>query len=195
VANTDGSDFRVLLDDKMSHFDWSDNNHVLVWCRKNSTIKRLKESKFLVLARALYCLSRKIRINAVRQGIYNECFREINVESGMTTDVGRGVLPEDGHPQLNSVFPDIWVNDTYPDDNGILTLMLYERGNNQRLDLVRLPINPVIKGTDWRCDFHPRWNPAGNRVCFDSSHLGRRQICVLDVASQVRSLVEQQTSR
>ena len=66
VANTDGSGFRVLLDDKMSHFDWSDNEHVIVWCRMNTAIKKLKESKFLAVARTLYRLSRKIRFNAVR---------------------------------------------------------------------------------------------------------------------------------
>ena len=190
VANCDGTEFRVLLDDKMSHFDWSDNSHVLVWCRKNTAIKRLKESKFLLLARALYRLSRKIKINAVRQGIYNEAFREIDVESGKITDVGRGILPEDGHPQLNPVVPHLWVNDTYPDEKGILTLMLYARETNQRVDLIRLPIKAEIKGTDWRCDFHPRWHPAGRRVCFDSSHLGRRQLCIMDVSSQVDDLAK-----
>ena len=59
VAHTDGTGVRVLLDDKMSHFDWRDNDHVLVWCRKNSAIKKLKESKLLAVARVLYRLSKK----------------------------------------------------------------------------------------------------------------------------------------
>lgn len=189
VANTDGSGFRVLLDDKMSHFDWSDNDHVLVWCRKNTAIKRLKESKLLAVARALYRLSRKIRLNAVRQGLYNESFREINVNTGESVAVGKGVLSEDGHPQVNPRHPGLWVNDTYPNPEHVQTLMLYHQPTNRRVDLVRLPTQPAIQETCWRCDFHPRWHPHGERVCVDSAHLGRRQLCVLDVQEPVKMLL------
>lgn len=189
VANTDGTGARILLDDKMSHFDWKDNDHVIVWCRRSAAIKKVKESKWLAAARTLYRLSRRIRINLVRQRFYNECFRQINVIDGTMKDIGRGVLPEDGHPQINPVYPDIWVNDTYPDRHGNLTLMLYNQKTNRRLDLLRLTITPAILGTNWRCDLHPRWNPNGNRVCFDSSHLGRRQLCLLKVGEAVAGLL------
>lgn len=185
VGETDGSGFRVILDDKMSHFDWADNDHILVWGRKNAAIRRLKESKLLVVARALYRLSRKIRVNAVRQGLYNECFRLIDVRDGTTRDIGKGVLTEDGHPQVNPVHPGLWVNDTYPDSSLRQTLMLYDLPSNRRVDLLRLQTQPSIKETGWRCDFHPRWKPDGSMVCFDSAHLGRRQICVLDVSALI----------
>jgi hypothetical protein len=188
VAKTDGSAARILLDDKMSHFDWRGNDKVIVWCRKSAAIRKLKESKWLAAARALYRLSRRIKINVVRQRLYNECFRQIDLTSRALEDLGRGVLPEDGHPQVNPLHPDIWVNDTYPDGQGLLTLMLYNQGTNRRLDLLRLPIASSILGTNWRCDLHPRWHPRGTRVSFDSSHLGRRQMCVLDVAEEVAEL-------
>ncbi len=188
VANTDGSGFRVLLDDKMSHFDWSDNDHVLVWCRKNTAIKKLKESKLLAVARMLYRLSKKIRMNAVRQGVYNESFREIDVNSGASAPVGKGVLPEDGHPQVNPRHPGLWINDTYPNPGHVQTLMLYHQPTNRRVDLLRLPTQPSIQETCWRCDFHPRWHPRGERVCVDSAHLGRRQLCVVNVAEKMQAL-------
>jgi hypothetical protein len=188
VANCDGSGFRVLLDDKMSHFDWKDDDHVIVWCRKNTAIKRLKESKLLALARMFYRLSRKIRLSALRQGLYNECFREIDVNTGEAVAVGKGVLTEDGHPQVNPLNPEIWINDTYPNPEHIQTLMLYHQPMNRRYDLVRLATQPSIQETGWRCDFHPRWHPAGKRVCFDSAHLGRRQLCVMDVPSEFQEV-------
>jgi hypothetical protein len=184
VAATDGSSVKVLLADKMSHFDWRDNDHILVWCRKNAAIKRLKESKLLAVARTFYRLSRKVRVNAVRQGLYNESFREINVCTGESTAVGKGVLTEDGHPQVNPRYPGLWINDTYPDAHDEMTLMLYHQPTNRRLDLLRLKTQPGLKETCWRCDFHPRWHPGGRKVCFDSAHLGRRQLCVLDVSIQ-----------
>jgi len=189
VANTDGSSFRVLLDDKMSHFDWADRDHVFVWCRKNSAIKKLKESKFLAVARVLYRLSRKIRMNAVRQGLYNESFRLIDVTTGESAAVGKGVLSEDGHPQVNPKHPGLWINDTYPNPQHVQTLMLYHQPTNRRLDLLRFSTQPSIQETCWRCDFHPRWHPGGERVCVDSAHLGRRQLCVLEVTEEVAQLV------
>jgi hypothetical protein len=189
VANSNGSGFRVLLDDKMSHFDWQDNDHVVVWCRKNAAIKRLKESKILALARVLYRLSRKIRINGVRQNLYNESFREIDANTGDSLVVGKGVLTEDGHPQVNPGHPGVWVNDTYPNPEREMVLMLYHKPTNRRVDLLRLKTQPGLKETCWRCDFHPRWHPRGERVCFDSAHGGRRQLCVLNVSEEVGSLV------
>jgi hypothetical protein len=188
VAKTDGTGVRVLMDDKMSHFDWRDDDHVLVWCRKNAAIKKLKESKLLAVARMLYRLSKKIRFNAVRQGLYNESFREIDVNTSESVAVGKGVLPEDGHPQVNPRNRDIWINDTYPNPDCEMTLMLYHQPGNKRVDLLRLKTPPSLKETCWRCDFHPRWHPGGMKVCVDSAHMGRRQLCVLDVTKEVRAL-------
>lgn len=192
VADSDGSSFRVLLDDKMSHFDWIDNDHVLVWCRKNAAIKKLKESKFLALARILYQLSRKIRFNAVRQGMYNESFRKLNVTNNHSVAVGKGTLSEDGHPQVNPRFPGLWVNDTYPNSDNVQTLMLYHQSTNRRVDVLSLATQPSIQETSWRCDFHPRWHPNGERVCIDSAHLGRRQLCIVEVAGLTKSLLKQE---
>lgn len=189
VANTDGSDARILLDDKMSHFDWPDNDHVVIWCRKNTAIKKLKESKLLNVARALYRVSRKIRLKAVRQGLYNESFRQLDVNDGSSVPVGKGVLTEDGHPQINPLHPELWINDTYPDANNMMTLMLYNQRTNLRRDLCRLPTPSTLKETTWRCDFHPRWHPNGQEVCFDSAHLGSRQLCSVVVGMEVRSLL------
>lgn len=188
VMKTDGTDVRVLLDDKMSHFDWADNDHVLVWCRKNAAIKKLKESKLLAVARTLYRLSRKIRMNVVRQGIYNESFRLIDVNTGEAVAVGKGLLSEDGHPQVNPRHPGLWINDTYPNPQHVQTLMLYHKPTNRRLDLLRLQTQANLQETGWRCDFHPRWHPQGGRVCVDSAHLGRRQLCVVDVREAMKQL-------
>ena len=178
----------------MSHFDWHGNDHVIIWCRVNRAVRQLKESTFLAIARPLYRLSRRIRLPAVRQRLYNESFREIDVNTGRTVPVGKGVLTEDGHPQINPVFADIWVNDTYPDAENRMTLMLYNQRTNERRDLLRLLTKPQLKETTWRCDFHPRWHPSGERICFDSAHLGRRQLCVLDVTKEVREMLERSRS-
>jgi Tol biopolymer transport system component len=57
------------------------------------------------------------------------------------------------------------------------------------MDLLQLATQPKIQETGWRCDFHPRWHPNEQKICFDSAHSGRRQICVLDVKEQVSTLL------
>lgn len=185
VGACDGSGHRIVHDDKVSHFDWADPRTLIAWCRHNPAVKALKESRLKDLIRPLYRLSRQIRANAVRQNLYNEAFRAIDIETLEKRVIGRGTLVEDGHPQVNPVHPHLWVNDTYPDGRGWQTLMVYDTRSNRRTDLLSLPTPASLKETIWRCDFHPRWKPTGDRICFDSAHGGRRQVCLADVPAEL----------
>lgn len=185
VADTDGNSYKIVHDDKLTHFDWSGPDRLIAWCRSNAAVRALKQSPIKALVRPLYRLSRLIRIQAVRQNVYNEAFREIDVVSGRKTTLGRGVLTEDGHPQVNPRAPNVWINDTYPNKSGVQTLMTFNSISGERHDLLSLPTQPSIQETIWRCDFHPRWKPSGDMVCFDSAHLGRRQVCLAAVPSTI----------
>lgn len=188
IAEMDGTGVRVVARDKVSHFDWHDDDHIVAWTRKNAAIQKLKESPLLKFAKFVYRLSRSIRSTSMRQSVYGEAFRQINVHTGATERLGQGVLDQDGHMQIHPTHNDLWVNDTYADENQMQTLMLYHQATNERRDLAVLPIPPEIQDTEWRCDFHPRWDPTGTKVCFDSAHDGRRQLCVQDVADLVDEL-------
>ena len=50
---------------------------------------------------------------------------------------------------------------------------------NKGMILGTIPVNEQIflRG-DTRCDFHPRWNPSGNKICFDA----------IDTATQTRQM-------
>lgn len=189
VAEMDGGGHRIIHDDKMSHFDWESTASIIVWCRQNAAVKALKESRIKGVARALYNLSKKVRSKAVRQNLYNEAFRRIDIFSGKKSVIGRNVLPEDGHPQVNPKNSGIWVNDTYPNPEHVQTLMLFNSENNKRKDIAYLRTQPSIQETVFRCDLHPRWKPSGDKICVDSAHLGRRQVCVLNVADLVEDMV------
>lgn len=188
VAEADGSRSRIVHDDKMSHFDWADPDTIIVWCRQNAAVKALKESRLKAIARLLYRYSKKIRSNAVRQSVYNEAFRKIDLVSGNKIVIGRGILTEDGHPQVHPTNPELWINDTYPTPAHLQTLMLFHEPTKRRIDIATLATQPSIQETVWRCDLHPRWKPSGDRVCIDSAHRGRRQVYVVDVADLVREL-------
>jgi Tol biopolymer transport system component len=106
-------------------------------------------------------------------------FYLFDVDSNKTTVVGEGILTRDGHCSYS---PDRkWIlNDTYPDQSRMQTLMLYSPTDGKRIDIGRFYLPSELKGP-FRCDLHPRWNRDGTKVCVDSAHSGKRQLYTLDV--------------
>lgn len=98
--------------------------------------------------------------------------------------IGGKVLTEDGHCSFS---PDRrWVlNDTYPDEYGMRTLMLYRWRDGPRIDLARLYSPKERWWGEIRCDLHPRWRRDGTQICIDSVHNGQRQMYTMDVSGCV----------
>lgn len=98
---------------------------------------------------------------------------------------GDADLKEDGHCTFS---PDgRWVlNDTYPDEHQMRTLMLVRAADARRVDIARLHSPKSRWWGESRCDLHPRWSRDGRQVCVDSVHDGTRQMYVLDVEAWVR---------
>ena len=79
-------------------------------------------------------------------------------------------LTRDGHPSYS---PDgrYVITDTYPDKSRLSTLYLIKEDKIEKLARVFAPFS---YDNDVRCDLHPRWNRAGNQICFDSVFEGKR---------------------
>lgn len=86
----------------------------------------------------------------------------------------------DGHCNIS---PDgQWMlTDTYPDMQGVQHLLVYHLTSGRIVQLGDFPTR--YNADPMRCDLHPRWSRDGKSVCIDSTHEGRRQIYVLDVAA------------
>lgn len=84
-------------------------------------------------------------------------------------------LKNDGHPSYS---PDgsLVVTDTYPDRVRMSTVYVCEGGNVRRIARVFAPFR---YDNDVRCDLHPRWNHAGDMICIDSAHEGKRGLYVV----------------
>jgi hypothetical protein len=110
---------------------------------------------------------------------HGDRFYLLDIRTGDKQIVGDKVLTRDGHCSYS---PDRrWIlNDTYPDDKRLQTLMLYDPLGKRRIDLGKFYLSPKITGP-FRCDLHPRWNRAGTKVAIDSAHTGERQVYVVDV--------------
>jgi hypothetical protein len=107
---------------------------------------------------------------------FTRCTDEVDI-------IGEHVFSTDGHCSFS---PDRkWMlTDTYPDEQHIRTLILFEMATGRRVDIGRFYAPPELVGPT-RCDLHPRWSRDGKQVCIDSAHEGERQMYVIDVATVV----------
>jgi hypothetical protein len=73
--------------------------------------------------------------------------------------------------------------DTYPHEDRMRTLLLYDPRARRRVDVGRFHSKDLPE--EIRCDLHAKWHREGRRVCIDSTHEGGRQVYVLDVGAIV----------
>lgn len=88
-------------------------------------------------------------------------------------------LNTDGHcsysPDVNLI-----ITDTYPNRKRIASVYLCTEEDNRSRRIARV-FSPFRYDNDCRCDLHPRWNRAGNKICIDSVHNGKRGLYVIPV--------------
>ena len=91
-------------------------------------------------------------------------------------------LSNDGHPSYS---PDerLIVTDTYPDRARVAQIKLMDGTDESKKDVkvIASVFAPFKYDNDTRCDLHPRWNHASNRICFDSVFEGHRGLYVVPV--------------
>ena len=67
------------------------------------------------------------------------------------------------------------VTDTYPNRSRLASVYVCAEHRAHPLRVARV-FSPLRYFGDCRCDLHPRWNRAGDRLCIDSVHEGRRAL-------------------
>ena len=96
-----------------------------------------------------------------------------------------------GYPKLNSdghhhfIDDDTFVVDTYPDKYRHMKLWKV----NIKTDEVALladvkSMKQYVNPDDyhnWKCDLHPRVSQDGKQVSFDSTHTGKRSLCIMAI--------------
>lgn len=87
----------------------------------------------------------------------------------------------DGHPSYS---PDgsLIVTDSYPDRARVASINLMD-GNERKRENTTIArvFAPFRYDNDTRCDLHPRWNHAGNKICFDSVFEGHRGLYIVEI--------------
>ena len=188
VADAEGGDIRLLIEEKVSHFDWIDDNRLIVWARAGlSALAAVRRRGLLAnpIVRPALNLARRLA-PTTKQGLTNEGYFLLSIDDpNLGQAVGRGVLDRDGHPMVSA--DGRWMlTDTYVDAAGGQTLILYDLTNNVRHDLARFDAATDFAGGDTKCDLHPRWNRSNTHVAVDTTKAGTRQLLLLDVTAALR---------
>ena len=100
-------------------------------------------------------------------------------ESSKHQIIGSELLKGDSHPTLSDDGTRL-LFDTYPDElrDQHLGLLELETG---KITILGTFFSPGRFKGEVRCDLHPRWDQQKNRVCFDSSHGGKRAMYVMQL--------------
>ncbi len=183
TCGIDGGGLRLLISGLASHATWYDDSNVLAWAGKRALVRQTSRGLIghLPVGRALKWIYRLLgKPSALKSKLMNDRFIMFDDDANTARDFARGLFWCDGH---SSFSPDRrWmVTDTYPDRKRWASVLLWEVGTDDALEVARFWAPPELED-EVRCDLHPRWSPDGTRICVDSAHTGTRQMYALDVS-------------
>ena len=121
-------------------------------------------------------------LTRVRSAATGRGYLRFGASGELLGELDRGALPTDGHPGFRPGDPDWLLTDTYPDSAARQHLIAYHLPTARVVPLGWFWTPASHRATAFRCDLHPRWDRAGERVVIDSLHSGSRQMAVLDVS-------------
>jgi len=165
TADPDGGDVRVIDDCGVtSHFIWRDPGTILAWSEFPGHHPELSSSGL----DAGFCL-----------------FQDQPNGGKVQLAAGRE-MSRDGHctylPGNRFI-----LNDTYPDQDRISRVMLYDVERKEVIPVKDFAMPPEYQG-EWRCDLHPRASRSGRYAAVDAPCLDSgRQIHLIDLSQVVQA--------
>jgi hypothetical protein len=177
----------LLAQEKVSHFDWIDNDTILVWARFTGDRLAQVRSRGMLNSpwvKPLLQVARRFS-GRWKKRMLAESYYTIPVKDPKSrTRYGWPALDADGHPMIARSHSWI-VTDFYPDQSGRLPVILYHSFRNIRRDAHLFAHTPCTSDTDVKCDLHPRWSRSERMIAVDTCEAGFRQVRVLDVSDIV----------
>lgn len=185
TADIDGGDIFLLNDSgRMSHFCWKNEEEILAWCGLPTCVNKLRRYKnvvkffvkpFLPLYHIL--ISSGSQLSSMVTGDSYVLFKDKTINKKR---IAADQLIEDGHPSFCPANPDLFVSDTYQDEENFRKLFLFDINKNNILDKILLKSNLEFDATAMRCDLHPKWSYSGKYISVDTMNEGFRQMYVIE---------------
>ena len=181
---------QVLARERVSHFEWLNNEKLVVWCRNlNSKLVNLRfnhfiETTIISFAKKLLNFTRK----EFKTKILSTHYHVIDLKNpNEMVKLDEKLLTEDGHPQISSDGKYL-ITDTYSNENGYQKLLLYDLNKKKLYTLGEFKLADYLITNGLKYDLHPRWSHDGSYINIDSSHEGSRQNYVINVENLIKKL-------
>jgi len=179
--------FSLLAQEKVSHFDWLDDDTLLAWARFSGGGLAQLRSRGRLNSPLVKPFLRLVQTFTGRwkKKLLSEAYYKIPLaDPKARTKFGWPSLHADGHPM--SARSHRWVvTDSYPDKSARLPVILYDPSRDLRRDVHTFVHKPRFNDSDVKCDLHPRWSRSERMVAVDTCEAGYRQVRVLDVSDIV----------
>lgn len=181
---------KVLATEKATHFEWINNNSILIWSRNlNKAFTRIRLNNFTEkyviqnLKKILEFFNPKFKQKILSTHFY---LIDLNgIKKNKILDVN--TLTEDGHPQISNNGKYLII-DTYANKIGFQKLMLYDIKNDKTYYIGEFKVAEYLLENNLKYDLHPRWNNEDNLISIDSSHNGSRQSYVIDIKKLIKNI-------
>jgi hypothetical protein len=143
-VDVDGKNLKCIAFGSLSHFDWMDDETIVIHGSLGGAVDRFRNSKLLanpIVGTSVRLAKNSLRglINVIRKSnsvAKDYAFISVkDIDDSEGVPFGRGIIFTDGHPMFNPKHRNWMSNDTYPIVDGIRELMLIDIKNNIRHDL------------------------------------------------------------
>ena len=131
TANVNGTDLYLLSDSgRMSHFSWRNENEILAWGGVSNPINNLRKYKNIVkyFVKPLLPLYHTLvgGRSKIRSVVTGDSYLLFEDKTKNIKKIALNVLREDGHPSFSPQNQNLFVSDTYEQDDSFRELFLFD---------------------------------------------------------------------
>jgi len=174
---------------RVTHANWVDEDNIIFWGATHNTANRIysyisrvpailrlfmKIYKFLIKGNAIDGNSK------ISSSLTGDSYKIYTISTQSFRDVA-GKISVDGHPSVHPLDSRLLLTDSYPNQDSISRLMLYNLKENDFIESINIDSCPDINNSPFRCDLHPKITNDGKHVIIDSSDGGYRSIRIFQL--------------
>jgi hypothetical protein len=142
TVGINGENLKCLTEGFLSHFDWHDDKHILIWGRQGGNVEKLRQSLlYRIVPNSLLSFAKKVvktllSKNNKNQGNDSKSWLYIEDKSNPEiTKLSKEIMPQNGHPMFCPTNRDWLICDTYPSKEGMRELFVYNIQKNKKVEI------------------------------------------------------------